>query len=88
MNCGKGRSFFALMMEAVQTSETSVNSYQSTRRCNPEDSHLYLDRCLTEACSFGTVRVTMKGRGRSQPSSHSPAQHAYSEKEGDSVFCV
>jgi hypothetical protein len=29
----------ALMMEAVQTSETSVNSYQSTRRYNPEDSH-------------------------------------------------
>jgi hypothetical protein len=28
----------ALMMEAVQTSETSVNSYQSTRRYNPEDS--------------------------------------------------
>jgi hypothetical protein len=30
----------ALMMEAVQTTETSVNSYQSTRRYNPEDSHL------------------------------------------------
>jgi hypothetical protein len=30
----------ALMMEAVQTSETLVNSRQSTRRCNPEDSHL------------------------------------------------
>jgi hypothetical protein len=30
----------ALMMEAVQTSETLVNSYQSTRRYNPEDSHL------------------------------------------------
>jgi hypothetical protein len=27
-------------MEAVQTSETSVNSYQSARRYNPEDSHL------------------------------------------------
>jgi hypothetical protein len=31
----------ALMMEAVQTSETSVNSHQSTRRYNLEDdSHL------------------------------------------------
>jgi hypothetical protein len=30
----------ALMMEAVQTSETSVNSYQSTRRYNPQDGHL------------------------------------------------
>jgi hypothetical protein len=26
------------MMEAVQTSETQVNSYQSTRHYNPEDS--------------------------------------------------
>jgi hypothetical protein len=30
----------ALMMEAVQTSETLVNSYQSTW-LNPEDSHLH-----------------------------------------------
>jgi hypothetical protein len=29
-----------LMMEAVQTSETSVNSYRSTWCYNPEDSHL------------------------------------------------
>jgi hypothetical protein len=33
-------SIIALMMEAVQASETLVNSYQSTRRYNPEDSHL------------------------------------------------
>jgi hypothetical protein len=32
------------MMEAVQTSETLVHSYQSTRRYNPEDSHLHTDR--------------------------------------------
>jgi hypothetical protein len=31
-------SKIALMMEAVQTSETLVNSYQSTWRYNPEDS--------------------------------------------------
>jgi hypothetical protein len=37
-------SFVALMMEAVQTSETSVNSYQCTRRYNPEDSHLHSHR--------------------------------------------
>jgi hypothetical protein len=30
---------FTLMMEAVTTSETSVNFYQTTRRNNPEDSH-------------------------------------------------
>jgi hypothetical protein len=29
-----------LTMEAVRTSETSVNLYQSTRRYNPEDGHL------------------------------------------------
>jgi hypothetical protein len=27
-------------MEAASTSETSVNFYQTTRRNNPEDSHL------------------------------------------------
>jgi hypothetical protein len=30
----------ALMMEAAGTSETLVNFYQTTRRYNPEDSHL------------------------------------------------
>jgi hypothetical protein len=31
----------ALMMEATSTSETLVNFYQTTRRYNPEDSHLH-----------------------------------------------
>jgi hypothetical protein len=31
----------ALMMEAARTSETLVNFYQTTLRCNPEDSHLH-----------------------------------------------
>jgi hypothetical protein len=30
------------MKEAVSTSETSVNSYQTIQRNIPEDSHLYL----------------------------------------------
>jgi hypothetical protein len=30
----------ALMMEAARTSETLVNVYKTTRRYNPEDSHL------------------------------------------------
>jgi hypothetical protein len=34
----------ALMMEAASTSETSVNFYQTTRRNNPEDSHLHTHR--------------------------------------------
>jgi hypothetical protein len=34
----------ALMMEAANTSETSINVYQTTRRNNPEDSHLHARR--------------------------------------------
>jgi hypothetical protein len=34
----------ALMMEAVRTSEALVNFYQTTRRYNPEDSHLRTHR--------------------------------------------
>jgi hypothetical protein len=32
------------MMEAARTSETLVNFYQTTRRYNPEDSHLHTPR--------------------------------------------
>jgi hypothetical protein len=35
---------FALMMEAARSSETLVNFYQTTRRYNPEDSHLCTNR--------------------------------------------
>jgi hypothetical protein len=35
------RRVIALMMEAASTSEMSVNFYQTTRRYNPEDSHLH-----------------------------------------------
>jgi hypothetical protein len=34
----------ALMMEAARTSETLVTFYQTTRRYNPEDSHLHTHR--------------------------------------------
>jgi hypothetical protein len=33
-----------MMMEAAGTSETLVNFYQTTRRYNPEDSHLRTHR--------------------------------------------
>jgi hypothetical protein len=33
-------TLIALMMEAGRTSETLVNFYQTTRRNNPEESHL------------------------------------------------
>jgi hypothetical protein len=36
----------APMMEAASTSETTVNFYQTTRRYNPEDSHLQIKRVL------------------------------------------
>jgi hypothetical protein len=34
----------ALLMEAARTSEALVNFYQTTRRNNPEDSHLRTHR--------------------------------------------
>jgi hypothetical protein len=37
-------SVFALMMEAVRTSETSVNFNMTTRRFIPEDSKLHTRR--------------------------------------------
>jgi hypothetical protein len=36
----QGIHHLALMMEAARTSETLVNIYQTTRRYNPQDSHL------------------------------------------------
>jgi hypothetical protein len=35
------------MMEAARTSETLVNFYQTTRRYNPEDSHLRNFTCFS-----------------------------------------
>jgi hypothetical protein len=39
-------------MEAVSTSETSVNFYHSTRRNNPEDSHLHTRRRENLKCQM------------------------------------
>jgi hypothetical protein len=44
-----GAMMMSLMMEAQGTFETSVNFYQSTRRNNPEDSHLHT------LCGYVTV---------------------------------
>jgi hypothetical protein len=35
------KKLVALMMEAARASEKLVNFYQTTRRYNPEDSHLH-----------------------------------------------
>jgi hypothetical protein len=37
-------TLIALMMEAARTSEMLINFYQTTRRYNPEDSHLRIHR--------------------------------------------
>jgi hypothetical protein len=47
-----------LMMEAANTSETSVNFYQTTRRNNSEDSHLQLYRSVTYSNFFADERIT------------------------------
>jgi hypothetical protein len=36
-------SILTLMMEAARTSETLVNFYQTTRRNNPQDSHIRIE---------------------------------------------
>jgi hypothetical protein len=50
----------ALMIEAVHTSETLVNSYQSTRRYNTENSYLHSHRPenLKSHKRFTTYHVT------------------------------
>jgi hypothetical protein len=41
--CARGR-LIALMIEEATISGTVVNIYQTTRRNNPEDSHLHIRR--------------------------------------------
>jgi hypothetical protein len=45
------------MMEAASTSETSVNFYQTTRRRNPEGSHVHTRRSRENLKShdFGSI---------------------------------
>jgi hypothetical protein len=42
--CLHHHSLTALMMEAARTSETLIIFYQTTRRYNPEDSHIRTHR--------------------------------------------
>jgi hypothetical protein len=44
-------------MEAASTSETSVNFYQTTKRNNPEDSHIHT-RC-SEKLKFQIVNIIL-----------------------------
>jgi hypothetical protein len=45
----------ALVMEAVSTSETSVNFYETTRRNIPKDSHLHIRRCENLKSNFENI---------------------------------
>jgi hypothetical protein len=45
--CIHHQIIIALMIEAASTPETSVNIYQTTRRNNPEDSHLHPTNLFT-----------------------------------------
>jgi hypothetical protein len=47
------KSHLIALMEAASTSETSVNFYQTTRRSNPEDTHLLASYWTTSAVYCG-----------------------------------
>jgi hypothetical protein len=53
----ENKTLNAMMMEAVSTSETPVNFFQTTRRNIPEVSHLrnVIPRCFTEQHVMQTV---------------------------------
>jgi 16S rRNA C1402 (ribose-2'-O) methylase RsmI len=60
------RAMIALIIEAARTSETLVNFYQTTRRYNPEHSHLRTHRLenlisylhnLKDVCILGCCAV-------------------------------
>jgi hypothetical protein len=54
----------ALMMRAANTSETSVNFYQTTRRNKPEDNHLYSRR---HESLKSHLKINLAGRFMSNP---------------------
>jgi hypothetical protein len=54
------KAMMMMMREAVSTSETSVNFYQSARRNIPEDSHLHT-RCCKNLKSHDWFGGTVEG---------------------------
>jgi hypothetical protein len=53
-------------MKAASTSETSVNFYQTTRRNNPEDSHLHT-RCRVNLKSQLPYKPEYKAAPKATP---------------------
>jgi hypothetical protein len=55
------RAIIALMMEAAITSETLVNFYHTTRRYNPENSHLgkYFFNIVTSIHLYQVITFTL-----------------------------
>jgi hypothetical protein len=64
---GDVTSLTALMVEAAGTSEMPVKFYQTTRRNDPEDSHLNICYC------FGIFDKNDRGQNRTRSPSNRPA---------------
>jgi hypothetical protein len=54
--------FSALIMEAARSSETLLNFYQTTRRYNPEDSHLPVSSLMPPPSPTAVNTVSLNGR--------------------------
>jgi hypothetical protein len=52
------------MMEAAKTSEKLVNFYQTTRRYNPEDSHLRIHRRENLKSYLFNISISSDSQGR------------------------
>jgi hypothetical protein len=71
LECSVQSGITRTMMEAVSTSKTSLNFYQTTRRSIPEDSHLHTRRCKNlkshqQVCFCNTRKPRPCGTRRSK----------------------
>jgi hypothetical protein len=73
------------MLEAVSTSETSVNSYQTTWRNMPEDSHFHTRRRENlKSHLFLFIKILLKESDVFiiQPSNHKLCSHTRTQQGG------
>jgi hypothetical protein len=59
----RAASIIRAMMKAARTSKTLVKSYKSTRRCNPEVSHLHFLFASTLLLFFLTISLSSASKG-------------------------